>query len=767
MECGGSSPLFRRSAPSIRIALLSLLTLLTVTIAAPAQDDSRARQVQTLDWLRRTLPQSSAWEAWLTGTHELPPDFEALPGNPALPDPLLFADGRRVSTAEQWPSRRAELLQLFQHYIVGSCPPPPGNVRVAESREMVESGAMVREVTLEFGPDHRARLHLELIRPTGPGPFPVFITQTNHRRWALVAVSRGYLACVYAGADVQDDTGAWREVWPEAEWTKLTRRAWAASRCIDYLETLPDVDRQHFALTGHSRNGKTSLIAAAFDERIAAVISSSSGAGGSCSWRFFSESQFGEGIELITRHFPDWLHPRLRFFTGREDRLPIDQHELIACIAPRAVLISTAFNDNVESVWAVEQTTHAAAPVFELLRAPGQLNLRYRPGPHATKAGDIESYLDWLDGKFGRGTVAVDDRPVFPTYRDWLRAVPDPFEPEDYPERRAGDLLTGPDGKELSAAAWPNRRTDLVRAIDQLLGAAPPGASDPSGSYGAEPGPIATLLGRQNVPSRLVKESLSFGNYLAGDLYYPTNIQGTDRKLPAFLWLHPISVSNGYVAGYHRGEAPHLALTRSGYAVFAFDQIGHGSRIEEVRHFYTRYPRWSLLGKMIADARAAVDALQQHAHVDPHQIYAVGYGMGSLVALHVAALDPRIAGTITVGGVTPMRASHSEPGTGAVARYSTWLPLIPRLGSFLGHEARIPYDVPELLALVAPRPTLLIVPGVDYQTDLEALRRAVGEARKVYGLLGSPQGLVLQKTDDYHHFAPELVWCLCGTETLP
>ncbi|MCZ7639764.1 MAG: hypothetical protein M5U12_29190 [Verrucomicrobia bacterium] len=311
------------------LALSAWLFLVLVTSA-----DEHARRQEYLAELHRILPRSAAWETWLEESDELPPDFARLPGVPGLPDPLRFASGQPVTTPAEWTLRRAELIELFQRYIIGSVPPPPDNVRVVESQTYREPGAHREEVTLAFGPEHRARLRLEILRPPGSGPFPVFLTQYNHRRWALIAVSRGYLACVYAGADARDDTDPWRNLWPAQDWTKLTRRAWAASRCVDYLETLPEADARRIALTGHSRNGKTSLIAAALDERIAAVISSSSGAGGACPWRCFSEAQFGEGIELITRNFPDWLHPRLRFFVGREDRLPIDQHELVACIAP-------------------------------------------------------------------------------------------------------------------------------------------------------------------------------------------------------------------------------------------------------------------------------------------------------------------------------------------------------------------------------------------------------------------------------------------------
>src|SRR5204863_3660687 len=152
--------------------------------------------------------------------------------------------------------------------------------------------------------------------------------------------------------------------------------------------TLPFVKTNQIALTGHSRNGKTSLIGAAFDQRVSAVISSSSGAGGACSYRLFSETQFGEGIENITRAFPDWLHPRLRFFAGRENKLPIDQPELIACIAPRPCLISSALNDGVESIWAVEQTYYSARRVYDLFGRGGALDVRYRPGGHETRGED-------------------------------------------------------------------------------------------------------------------------------------------------------------------------------------------------------------------------------------------------------------------------------------------------------------------------------------------------------------------------------------------
>jgi len=727
--------------------------------------------------LLRILPRSAPWEDWQRRTGEVPPDFAALPSRPGLPDPLRFEDGRRVRSKRQWLERRTEILSLFAHYVTGTVPPAPGRVRARERAVREESGARVEQITLAFGPHEQARLRLELIIPRTDGPHPVFLTQDNHRRWALVAVSRGYIGAVYAGADSADDTAAWPAIWPEYDWTKLTRRAWAASRCVDYLITRPEVDARRIALTGHSRNGKTSLIAAALDERIAAVISSSSGAGGACPYRLFSETQFGEGIELITRQFPDWLHPRLRFFVGREHKLPIDQHQLVACIAPRPCLVATALNDNVESVWAIERMVDAARPVFARLGAATALALRYRPGAHSLRAEDLEGYLDWLDAQWTRGRSRRDSSalsapcspsaPIYPTYAAWKRLARERIDLGRFPARDADDLLQWPDGTTLTdPAQWEGKRQDIRQRVQWLLGEPPPRGESRPGSYGAENRPTATLLNRAAPPAGVHKESLNFGSALAGDLYYPTNVPGTGRRLPVFVWVHPISVSHGYVPGYFRSEPPHALLARTGYAVFAFDLIGNGARIEEVRGFYRRYPRWSLLGKNVQDVQAAVEALQQHPQIDSAQIYLLGYATGGMAALHAAALDERVAGVIAVAAFTPMRSDTADRGTGGIARWSHGMPLLPRLGAFIGAEARIPYDYHELLALIAPRPALLITPGIDGLSSFEDLRRCVATARQAYALLGQPDGLVFQRTEDYNHFTPDLIWCLCGVETI-
>lgn len=151
--------------------------------------------------------------------------------------------------------------------------------------------------------------------PQAEGPFPVFLTNWNHRQWAQIAVRRGYIGCLYAGADAKDDTEYYSEIWAgQYDFTRLMRRAYGASRAVDYLYTLPYVDKHKIGITGHSRNEKTSLMAAAFDERIGACIPSSGGTGAEVPWRYNSHKYDVEDIALLSCAQPAWLHPRLRFF---------------------------------------------------------------------------------------------------------------------------------------------------------------------------------------------------------------------------------------------------------------------------------------------------------------------------------------------------------------------------------------------------------------------------------------------------------------------
>jgi len=714
-----------------------------------------------LEQLRRVLPASESWQAWLQKTQELPPDFDHLPSCPDLPDPLTREVGQRrtpIKSPQEWQAHREELKALLQQWVLGRVPPPPDNLQATTLSERQEAGATVREVQLTFGPGHQAKLWLELLIPKGKGPFPVFMTQYTHRTWALIALRRGYLCCIYAGADSRDDTDTFVEAYPDYDWSRLTRRAWAASRCVDYLSTVPEANTKQIALTGHSRNGKQSLIASALDERFSVIISSSSGAGGAMPTRLFSEQHSGEGIELLTRVFPDWFHPRLRFFVGREDKLPVDLHELVALSAPRPCLLSIALNDGVESSWAMQQTYLSVKKVYRLLKAEDHLRILWRPGSHETWTAILERYLDWCDTHFGRGKYSFPERLIHPRdWEAWKTQSGEQIKVSDLPRHGLDDALTLESGTPVHTVSdWERRREEVRSQVRQMLGESPPVASNPGDNYGEEVSHIASMLGRSSPGEGIEKEQMAFGEYINGDIYLPAGLKESGRKAPAILWLHPFSFSHGYGAAYRRGDEVHRTLARQGFVVFCFDQMGLGRRIEEVEGFYQRHPHWSLLGKMVRDAQAALDILAARPYVDATQIWGLGYSLGSLVGLHLGALDDRLAGLVSVCGPPPFRLDTQEKGTGGIRRWSHLHMLLPRLGFFTGHEDRIPYDIHLLLACIAPRPVLVISPQLDREASLEDVTRAVESARQAYTLYGAAGQLEQMKPEDYNRFGPEM-----------
>ncbi|MCZ7643695.1 MAG: acetylxylan esterase [Planctomycetota bacterium] len=718
-----------------------------------------------IEALRGYLRPSPEWDAWLEKSGELPPDFDALRSVPNLPEPLRFG-GTEARSPRDWPATRERILEAFRRWVIGSYPETPGNVAAETLEEHAEpDGSRVREVLLTFGPERRARLHAQLALPPGPGPFPVFMTQRNHYGWGRVALARGYAAAIYDGCDGTDDTQAFKEHWPEHDWSMLCRRAWGGGRVLDWLHTLPEIDRRNACITGHSRNGKLSLIAGAIDARFTAVISSSSGIGGACPYRFANEAQFSEGIELITFNFKEWFHPRLRFFAGREDRLPVDANLLLALSAPRAVLVSTALNDPCESARANELAVDSAQAAWKLQGADAaeKLRLLYRWGEHEVHAEDLEAYLDWCDLHFGRAgaSEAARIRGRFGETR---------FYPYRYEAWRArGDEDTAPEPQELarppaSIQAWEAGREERRARIEWLLGEAPPSAARKHGPYGREAEYASVLLHRPGLgaPPTLVREAFSFGEYVSGHLYAPRvaleRARAGGPKLPLAVWLQPESVASGYSAAYTRGERLPAPLARAGFAVLAFDAIGNGGRIQEGARFYERYPRWSLLGKQVHDARRAVDAARELEGVDPERIFLVGFGLGGMAALLAGALDQRVAGVASACGFSPFRAERPAAPSGGLARYALWDAggLLPRLGRFAGEPSRVPIDFDEILALLAPRPLLCVTPRFDREADFEAVQCALDRAAGIYALYGAGPKLWRHAPDDHRRYGPEL-----------
>lgn len=733
--------------PTLR--LWCVLVIATVTVTAHGQSPTDSRR-QTRDELLRMLQPSRTpatgrinaydrtWEDWLRRTGELPPDFDALPSVPELPDPLVLRENGRavsVTTPASWARQRTALREQVEHWIFGRMPPQPANLQATVTASRREGGATVREVRLAFGPGQRASLRVELVIPDGKGPFPVFLTNhARNRPWIYTAVRRGYIAAVYHATDPTygngDDSDAWIEIYPEYDWSCLARWAWAASRAVDYLVTLPEVDRAKIGLAGHSRNGKQALLAAAFDERIGAVVPSSGNSGENDPWRYASEPFVNESIELLTGVQSHWFHPRLRFFAGREDKLPVDQNSLLALVAPRGLMMYSGYAESAGNPLGFEQAYRSALRVYKFLGREQNIWLRLREGEHETSAGDVENFIDFFDAVFARRAHAKVETWIHGyTFDEWRRLSGERIDAASYPlSRPASD-----------AAA---RR----KHIEWALGDEPPGAARLTSSRlpttGSGDGWLSGLFKRPGSDAaalaRVVKEGMGwseipFGDDLKADLFFPA--EKPTRKWPVVIWLHPYAYQNGWSTGspwestgsdYRLEQRPSIPeFVKRGFAVLAFDQIGFGARVRDARDFYRRYPTWSLMGKMVTDTRAAIDALTALDAVDPSRISLMGYSLGAKVGLLTMALDPRVHSLASVSGFDPLRLDNADRGVEGIRHYSHLHGLMPRLGFFVGHEARLPFDFDDALALASSRPVLLVAPTHDRYARVADVRAAI------------------------------------------
>lgn len=744
---------------------LVLVCMLAATGRAMPPEERREYRERLLS----ILPDSPEFTAWIAETDELPPDFDAMPRRNLLPDPLTFQDGRPVRTGEDWAARRAEIRELFEHYVWGTLPPDPEVVSV-EAEETDHDGYIRREVVLHYGPQGQATMHLSMVIPDGAGPMPTLIGPGlvgGFGNAAETLLRRGYVAVGFAGSDFNDDTADLPALYPEYGFAKLPRRAWAIKAVLDYLETVPQVDMDRVAVYGYSRDGKMATIAAAIDERIDGVLAGSTGVGGTLPFRLAGERNHGESIESTTRMFPDWFHPRLRFFSGRDDRLPVDGNLLVALVAPRACLIHFNRNDEVGNTFGNEIAFRDAQRLYDWLGEPEKVGMLRRPGFHSSGM-NFDAGLDFLDIAFGRSDAAWDNDPLFEwDWAQWRERHGNAVDVASLPDRTGQKLLDGIDTTE----AWERKAEQVREAVRSIIGEAPPkmelverqgfsGLRRGNDNSGPNPGQLspdvdAWVIQRGSGAFGWTHEfnalaearTIRFGD-VSGELYVPAGTP-EDAKLPAVIFLHSYSYPLGYMWVYRRDMHPVLALADAGYAVLAFDQAGFGSRMDEWAPFYHRYPQWSRMGKMVEDVSAAVDALQADAQVDPDRIYLFGYAMGGSVALHSAALDRDIAGVVSIAGFTPMRTNTMETGTGGLARNSRFHNLVPRLGLFVGHEGKVPYDYDELIAAIAPRPVLVVNPQLARDAIPADVREAVEAARQVYALYGAEDRLRLDEPWDY------------------
>jgi hypothetical protein len=219
---------------------------------------------------------------------------------------------------------------------------------------------------------------------------------------------RGYALVMFNNNDCAEDTtlrnvdGSWAfrstrfyPAYPGYDWGILAGWAWGASRIADYLETDPAIDQTKLIITGASRAGKSSMVAAAFDERLmgAPVVT---GGGGVGAYRF-AGPRGSETLDVMQKKYPNWFSPYLHEFWGQRDKLPFDQHWFLALCAPRPFIALEGDTDVISLPEAVRQSMLAARPAYALTGAPDALGVNYAKHGHAFTADDWTALMDFAD----------------------------------------------------------------------------------------------------------------------------------------------------------------------------------------------------------------------------------------------------------------------------------------------------------------------------------------------------------------------------------
>lgn len=389
-----------------------------------------------------------------------------------LPEILISEKGQKIDNPyEWWQIRRPEILDMFREQVYGKV--PDNEIKVSffpfeTDYSVLDSTAIRKEITIVItnGTDSVNVLLLIYLPCKVSRPVPLFvglnfygnqtinpdtgITLTSswirnnvefgitenkatdmsrgvrQSRWPVEKIlDRGYgLATIYYGdIDPDYDDGFENGIHPlfykgsqqypaPDEWGSIAAWAWGLSKAMDYFETDPDIDHNKVIVFGHSRLGKTALWAGARDSRFSIAISNNSGCGGAA----LSRRQFGETVKRINTAFPHWFCKNFHQYNNNEEKLPVDQHMLIALIAPRPVYIASASDD----LWADPRGEFLSAllaeKVYKLFSKEGlgvtemsegnqpvnqgYIGYHIRKGKHDITWYDWRNYLDFADHHF-------------------------------------------------------------------------------------------------------------------------------------------------------------------------------------------------------------------------------------------------------------------------------------------------------------------------------------------------------------------------------
>ncbi len=336
-----------------------------------------------------------------------------------LPDPFTMPGEGRVSTEKQWIRRSRAWRKMIVDMEYGGMPPAPDSIRVESLCHNTAKRLSGRPNNWSyrihcFGGERPFSFCVRMLFPKTSAPVPVIIDgdgcwwnmsdevvqRVIDSGCGLLLFNRTEMAEDLGYSGVPDKTqrsGGIYDIYPGHTFGALSAWAWGFHRCVDFLHQQPYIDSARVAVTGHSRGGKTALLAGVTDERITLVNDNASCAGGSPVFRYVGDS--GETLNIINS-FPSWFGSGLKQYLGREEDIPFDQHCLLATVAPRPLLLTFAGDDRWSNPEGMVQSAWAAREVYRFLDRPDDLAFHLRPGQHSHSLEDWEVLLDFIGWKW-------------------------------------------------------------------------------------------------------------------------------------------------------------------------------------------------------------------------------------------------------------------------------------------------------------------------------------------------------------------------------
>lgn len=350
-----------------------------------------------------------------------------------LPDPFRKRDGNRVCDVEDWQLRREEIKDMMLNIQYGTMPGPPDRMNIKKlEKNIIGEDEVIETIHFEFiprqdRPDIKFGMDVTVLIPSkeaikqkkkqiedfGKDGLPCVIYVGGRALFDLS--DEGYMVISYQNTQLEPDKmgnpiigpaqSAYEDAYPEINhsWGSIAVWTWGGMRMVDYALTRKDVNPNQIIISGHSRNGKTALLAGALDERISIVNPAGSGCAGAGSYLILGDNC--EDLAALTGRdrWWAWTHPDFEKWADREQDLPFDQHFLMGLVAPRPLIRVEGDSDEWANPKGTSCTFLATEPIYEFLSAKRRNGIFYHKGGHQHTDEDRQILMKFAEDYFFKG----------------------------------------------------------------------------------------------------------------------------------------------------------------------------------------------------------------------------------------------------------------------------------------------------------------------------------------------------------------------------